>query len=173
MNRSQRTAYGVQRTARRPISLSAFLVALTAALPAQPRPDSTSARPVAIEAPAGSTRRSPAKSPGTAVLLSLLVPGGGQLYTRRWWQAALIAPTEVTLGCLTVREHLRARQALEAGNQKEYTRFRDRRTMLLWWTGATLVFSMAHAYVSAQMYDFDRQMTFSLGPTSAGVKLRI
>ncbi len=151
----------------------AILLALGTAAPAQPGPDSTSARPVAIEAPKDSARHTPAKSAGTAVLLSLLVPGGGQLYTRRWWQAALIAPVEVTLSFLTVREHLRAQEALEAGNQEEYTRFRDRRTTFLWWTGATVVFSMAHAYVSAQMYEFDRQMTFSLWPTGAGVKLGI
>ncbi|MEO0078361.1 MAG: DUF5683 domain-containing protein [candidate division WOR-3 bacterium] len=141
---------------------------------AQPQtPESTVARPQAVQAPASSMQRTPTKSPGTAVLLSLLIPGGGQLYTRRWWQAALIAPTEVTLGSLSFREHLRARAALAAGNEDEYVRHRDRRTVLLWWTGATLVFSMAHAYVSAQMYEFDRQMTFSLGPTSAGVRLGI
>ncbi len=135
--------------------------------------ESTTARPQAVQAPAVSTRRPPAKSPGTAVVLSLLIPGGGQLYTHRWWQAALIAPAEVTLAGLTVREHIRAREALAAGNEAEYIRLRDRRTVLLWWTGATVVFSMAHAYVSAQMYEFDRQMTFSLGPTSAGVRLGI
>ncbi len=139
---------------------------------AQPSPQEvTTARPQALQAPSDSVRQYPTKSPGKAVLLSLLVPGGGQLYTHRWWQAALIVPTEMTLGSLTIREHIRARDALAAGNSEDYIRFRDRRTVLLWWTGAVVVFSMAHAYVSAQMYGFDRQMEFTFAPLRAGVQV--
>lgn len=113
----------------------------------------------------------PAKSPGTAVLLSFLLPGGGQVYTGNWWKAALIAPAEVTLGYFTVREHLAASKSLglyrehrNSTDSTDYVQHRDRRTVLFWWTGAVVAFSMADAYVSAQMYGFDREMHLALGP---------
>jgi len=113
----------------------------------------------------------PAKSPGTAVLLSFLLPGAGQLYTGNWWKAAIIAPSEVTLGYFSIREHLAATDALRQGDSAAYVRHRDRRTALLWWTGAVIAFSMADAYVSAQMYGFDREMRLTLGPFGAGITM--
>jgi hypothetical protein len=113
----------------------------------------------------------PAKSTGTAVLLSFLLPGGGQVYTGNWWKAALIAPAEVTLGYFSVKEHLAATKAWNGGDTTGYVQRRDRRTALLWWTGAALAFSMADAYVSAQMYGFDREMRLTLGPMRAGIAM--
>ncbi|HTW90918.1 MAG TPA: DUF5683 domain-containing protein [bacterium] len=106
-----------------------------------------------------------AKSPGAAVLLSFLLPGGGQVYTGNWWKTTLIAPAEVTLGYLTVREHLLATQSLNKGDTADYSRYSSTRTALLWWTGAVIVFSMADAYVSAQMYGFDRETKLGLWPS--------
>jgi hypothetical protein len=120
----------------------------------------------------------PAKSTGTAVLLSFLLPGGGQVYTGNWWKAALIAPAEVTLGYFSVKEHLAASKSLERfqglGDSTDltaYVRHRDARTAFLWWTGAVVAFSMADAYVSAQMYGFDREMRLTLGPMRAGIAM--
>jgi hypothetical protein len=113
----------------------------------------------------------PAMSTGTAVLLSFLLPGGGQVYTGNWWKAALIAPAELTLGYFSVREHMAATKALNSADTTGYVLHRDRRTALLWWTGAVLAFSMADAYVSAQMYGFDREMRLALGPMRAGIAM--
>jgi len=120
----------------------------------------------------------PAKSTGTAVLLSFLLPGGGQVYTGNWWKAALIAPAEVTLGYFSVKEHVEASKSLkryqEQGDPADSTRYighRDARTALLWWTGAVVAFSMADAYVSAQMYGFDREVRLALGPMRAGIAM--
>jgi len=120
----------------------------------------------------------PAKSTGTAVLLSFLLPGGGQVCTGNWWKAALIAPAEVTLGYFSVKEHLAASKSLERFQElgdstdlTDYVRHRDARTAFLWWTGAVVAFSMADAYVSAQMYGFDREMRLTLGPMRAGIAM--
>lgn len=120
----------------------------------------------------------PAKSTGKAVLLSFVLPGGGQVYTGNWWKAALIAPAEVTLGFFSAREHVAASRSLERYHEQgdsidltDYVRHRDARTAFLWWTGAVLAFSMADAYVSAQMYGFDREMRFGLGPMRAGIAM--
>ena len=122
----------------------------------------------------------PAKSTGTAVLLSFLLPGGGQVYTGNWWKAALIAPAEVTLGYFSIKEHFTASDYLARfvlyhipSDSVNYERHRNARTALLWWTGAVLAFSMADAYVSAQMYGFDREMQLTLGPMRAGIAMEL
>lgn len=120
-----------------------------------------------VLAPAGE----PVKSPGRAVLLSFLVPGGGQVYTGHWWKAALIAPAELTLAYLSVRDHREAGAALKAGDTTRYRTLRDRRNSFLFFTGAVLAYSMADAWVSARMYRFDRQMEFSAGPGHLGVRV--
>ncbi len=135
-------------------------------------PDTLGTRPMPTDtAPADSVVRvyRPVKSPGTAVLLSLVLPGGGQVYTGTWWQAAIIAPAEVTLGYLSLRQHLSATESLNKGDTAGYTRYSNKRTVFLWWTGAVVAFSMADAYVSAQMYGFDREVRLTVGPGRAGI----
>lgn len=127
-------------------------------------PDSAPEQPKAVLA---------RKSPGKAVLLSALVPGGGQVYNGDWWKTLIIAPAELGLAYFAVQDHRSAGAALAAGDTSRYESLRDRRNALLWWTGAVVAFSMADAYVSAQMYAFDRQMTFALGPARVGVALGI
>jgi hypothetical protein len=70
-----------------------------------------------------------------------------------------------------VKEHLATSAALSAGDSTGYVRHRDARTAFLWWTGAVVAFSMADAYVSAQMYGFDREMRFTIGPMRAGIAM--
>lgn len=115
----------------------------------------------------------PVKSPGRAVVFSLLFPGGGQLYTGRYWKAAVIAGAELGLGYLSYQEHLRAKQAQAEADTAKYRYYRDRRTTFLWWTAATVVFSMADAYVSAQMFGFEQELRLDLGPDRFGVKVGI
>ncbi|MCL6465231.1 MAG: hypothetical protein K6T77_00575 [candidate division WOR-3 bacterium] len=113
------------------------------------------------------------KSPGRAVLYSLLLPGGGQIYTRNYWKAAIIAPAEVALGYLSYSEHMKAREGWARQDTVAYLQHRDRRNTFLWWTGAVVVFSMADAYVSAQMFGFDEEMRLSLGLNRVGIQLAI
>jgi len=142
-------------------------LALLVGLVLAQQPDSLKPQPV----PPDSTVESdtvrpyrPAKSPSKAVLLSFLLPGGGQVYTGNWWKAALIAPAEVTLGYFSLKY-------LTENDSANYARHRDARTALVWWTGAVIAFSMADAYVSAQMYGIDREMRLTIGPMRAGVAM--
>lgn len=115
----------------------------------------------------------PTKSPGRAVLLSFIIPGGGQLYTRNYWKAAIIAPAEIGLGYFAYQEHIRMRDALANQDSSGYYHHRDRRTAFLWWTAAVVVFSMADAYVSAQMFGFDEQLRLDLAPNRLGIQLAL
>ncbi len=137
------------------------------------RPDTVPTATAGEEAGSDSVSVLPTRSPGKAVLLSALIPGGGQVYTGHWWKAALVAPAEVTLGYLAVQEHIAATAALSDGREEDYETHRDRRATYLWWTGAVVAFSMADAYVSAQMYMFDRQMRLAVSPTQVGVLIGI
>jgi hypothetical protein len=116
--------------------------------------------------------------------LSLLVPGGGQVYTGHYWKAALFAPAEVGLAYLALRRNNLAREALDRGDTTAYRSHRDWRTTWLFWTGTVVVFSMADAYISAKMFGFNRETRFAagapggrahrragleLGPTRAGL----
>ena len=157
----------------RAVLFALFLFGLAVAQ--QPAPPDSAAKPVVADSARGAVKDSvpyrPARSTGTAVLLSFLLPGGGQVYTGNWWKAAFIAPAEVTLGYFVVKEHLATSAALGAGDSTGYVRHRDARTAFLWWTGAVVAFSMADAYVSAQMYGFDREVKFTIGPMRAGIAM--
>ncbi|MEO0004741.1 MAG: DUF5683 domain-containing protein [candidate division WOR-3 bacterium] len=113
------------------------------------------------------------KSPGRAVLLSLLIPGGGQVYTRNYWKAAIIAPAEMGLGYFAYKEHIKMKQALAVQDSSGYYQHRERRNTFLWWTAALVVFSMADAYVSAQMFGFDQEMRLDLAPNRLGIQLSL
>lgn len=115
----------------------------------------------------------PTRSPGRAVLFSLLLPGGGQVYTRNYWKAAIIAPAEIGLGALAYKEHLKMKQALAVQDSAGYDFHRDRRTTFLWWTAGVVVFSMADAYVSAQMFGFDQQMRLDFAFNRLGIQLTL
>ncbi len=118
-------------------------------------------------------RSLPEKSPGMAVLLSLLIPGGGQIYTQNYWKAVLIVPAEVGLGYFSYREHRLAQKALTAGDSVNCSRHQDRRNTFLFWTAGVIVFSMADAYVSAHMFGFDQQLRLSAGPGWLGVQMAV
>ena len=104
------------------------------------------------------------------MLLSFLLPGGGQVYTGKWWKALLIAPAEFGLGYASYRAHqnltaFQRNDAVIEQRRQEYARRREVRDVLLFLTGAVLAYSMGDAYVSAQMYGFDRETRLSVGPT--------
>lgn len=148
-------------------TVSCLLLVLSTA-PAQNTPAESSAAP----AP-DSLLPYPSRSPGKAVLLSFLIPAGGQIYTRNYWKVPLIAPAELALGYLTYREYSAARTALNHNDTSGYIRHRDRGTTFLFFTGAVIAFSMADAYVSAQLFGFNEQMRLSLSPDRLGVLIAI
>lgn len=99
------------------------------------------------------------KSSGKAMLYSTLLPGAGQYYTENYLKGVLMTTAWGTLGILSIREHLLARDALEQHNDNSYIKHRDQRNLWLWWTAAVWVFSIADAYVSSHMYKFREQET--------------
>ncbi len=95
------------------------------------------------------------KSPGLAMLLSAIIPGGGQFYTTNYLKGIVFTGTEVTLGYLAIKDHL---DYQETNNPA----FKNRRNNLLWWIGSVKLLSIADAYVSANMYKFKDMMKLTV-----------
>jgi hypothetical protein len=119
------------------------------------------------------------KNPTGALFRSVIVPGWGQFYNRKYIKAAVIAGVEVYL-INEVYTHwhkadLHEKHFTGAFDNPEYqaTEFAlyekelDRRGNATWFLAATIFLSMFDAYVDAQLSDFDqtdKAFGFYLGP---------
>ena len=95
------------------------------------------------------------KSPGLAMLLSAIIPGGGQFYTTNYLKGILFVGTEVTLSYFAIKDHL---DYQETNNLA----IKNRRNNLLWWIATVKLLSVADAYVSANMYKFKDMMKLTV-----------
>jgi hypothetical protein len=108
----------------------------------------------------------PHRYPLLAVGLSAVCPGGGQLYTQKYYRAALFAGAIGYLGYHWYDEDRQAnrifdRHTLAIGSadsaslyESYLARIDRRRTYQLWTIGVWL-FSLADAYIDAHMFRFD------------------
>jgi hypothetical protein len=112
------------------------------------------------------------KSPKGAMLRSLIVPGWGQLYNGKWFKALVAAGAEIGLVSNAVIQN---QYAVRSSTQLEREFYQDNRRLSLWWLGAVLLYSVADAYVDAQLYQFDESPGLSLYQhnESIGLSIRI
>lgn len=130
------------------------------------------------------------KSPTGALLRSVIFPGGGQFYNRKYIKGMLVFGTETTLLTLAavdwsrVNTHKRNFQntAYSYSDRlwefEQYQFYDDRRNLFLWITAGVIFLSMFDAYVDAQLYHFDqekvRDLSITLNPeVNGGTTLRI
>ncbi|HVP35357.1 MAG TPA: DUF5683 domain-containing protein [Terriglobales bacterium] len=110
------------------------------------------------------------KSPMGALYRSVVFPGWGQLYNRKYFKAGLAFGAEVTFLTLLAIEwkktddqkkifdSLPLSDPNKSYEYNLYTFYRNQRSFYLWSSLATIFISMFDAYVDAQLYDFDREM---------------
>ena len=126
------------------------------------------------------------KSPTTAMVASLVLPGLGQLYNEReFW--ALVAMGIETYLIRTIiveqRETNRLRAAVNATPDDPYLRalfviHRDDRIQATWLLGLAMLLSGVQSFVDAHLYDFDdTPLPLQIGPmpnggAAAGLRLR-
>jgi hypothetical protein len=116
------------------------------------------------------------KSPGTAVLLSALVPGAGQLYNESYWKVPIV----VGLGTYFIVELIRnnnlyieyrdayresVRDSPPTGDPqalrlREF--YKDERTKFGWYFLILYVANLVDAYVDAVLFDFEMSDDLSL-----------
>lgn len=99
------------------------------------------------------------KSPTGAMLRSIFVPGWGQLYNGKWFKAILVCGVEVGLVANAVYQN---QMAVQAVSQLDREWYQDNRNLSIWWLLATVLLSMADAYVDAHLYYFDESPDLSL-----------
>ncbi len=113
------------------------------------------------------------KNVSRAMLLSALIPGGGQFYNESYWKGGLVAAAEITLASFTVREQLLLGDVAEAWSGAErdsvYTVCRNRRNVFAFFTGAVIGYAVADAYVDAHMFGFRQAQRLSLEPAPMGL----
>ncbi|MDI6739597.1 MAG: DUF5683 domain-containing protein [Candidatus Edwardsbacteria bacterium] len=128
----------------------------------------------------------PHRYPLVSMACSAVFPGGGQLYTQKYFRAAAFAGTLGYLGYRYYKEDkLMNREfdlAVRTGNSNSpefilhaenyYAHYDNRRTFQWWFVGIWL-FSLADAYVDAHMFKFDERAEpkLSLQATPASLSL--
>ncbi|MDZ7724683.1 MAG: DUF5683 domain-containing protein [candidate division KSB1 bacterium] len=110
----------------------------------------------ALEADTDSSR---SKDPRGAMLRSAIVPGWGQFYNGKWLKGTIIAGAQVGLITNAVVLHQYMKQA-DSESERDF--YWDNRNLSLWWLGASVLYSMADAYVDAHLSDFDAGPELSL-----------
>lgn len=108
------------------------------------------------------------KSTTTAVLLSAVLPGAGQVYTERYWKIPIIWGFGVYFGSIWIKANNLYNDAAErytaslanGGSGDDYERYRrdfyrDERDRFAFYLAITYVLNLVDAYVGASLYEFD------------------
>lgn len=107
-------------------------------------------------------------SPTTAVLMTPLFPGWGQLYAENSWRAALAYGTQMYFWTNVISRDRQARRArdfagtFEAGdaNRTRYDNLAgelwEQMRDFAWWSGGVLLIVALDAYVGAHLFNFDQ-----------------
>ena len=102
------------------------------------------------------------KSPLTAVLLSAVVPGAGQIYTQSYWKAPVIWGITGWLiyGWIWNNNYYKQNQNyFRLTNDSRYINviqfYQDQRDLFAIYIGLTYLLNLVDAYVDAQLFDFN------------------
>ncbi len=136
----------------------------------------------------GVSAEGPGKKPTTALVLSMLVPGGGQAYNGKWLKALIVAGGEVAFLERLAYEYRmvsRFRSKVECarlwGNTADANRYESKlrhhkshRTDFIWWTSLYVVLSMVDAYVDAHLAGFNVSLQAPAeGEGAVGISLQV
>ena len=132
----------------------------------------------------------PRKSPGTAMLLSAILPGAGQFYNESYWKV----PVVLGFGIYFISswldnnrryEEYRDRYSADlATNPTGSVRllavrefYKDQRDSFTWYFVVLYFLNIADAYVDASLYDFtvggDLSVRFLPGPPATGAQVSV
>lgn len=105
-----------------------------------------------------------AKSPWIAGLLSLTVPGGGQLYNGSWAKFGTAVAIEGTLISMVLYHNKKSNDYYNKYentlDENYYTKYNNnyyKKQNDLWWLGITVFISTLDAFVDAHLYNFEME----------------
>lgn len=107
------------------------------------------------------------KSPLRAMLYSAVVPGGGQIYTEKYVNAALVIGIQALLVTEAIQDNNDkdkyqkridgSNSSLDIYNKQQRDKYQDEIRSDYWWIGTTLFLSIADAFVDAHLYNFNKE----------------
>ncbi|MBD3387023.1 hypothetical protein GF407_19120 [candidate division KSB1 bacterium] len=98
-------------------------------------------------------------SPGGAMWRSLVVPGWGQAYNKKWLKTGIFAAAEIGLAANAIVQN---QYKQKATNWAEEEYYRNNRSLSVWWLAGVILYSMGDAYVDAHLYHFDDEKSLTL-----------
>lgn len=116
------------------------------------------------------------KSPALATGLSLILPGGGQMYNGKWAKGFIFLGANATLGGTAAYYYIQYAQ------YKDFYGADDARTQealiyakrLTWFSAALYVYNIIDAYVDAHLSAFpDERLILEPDPEMPGVRLSV
>ncbi len=106
------------------------------------------------------------KSAITAMLLTTFIPGGGQFYTKRYLKGTIIGGAQSYIlykGLKTQFELNDVKRSLKESSgeflAERKTELLDLRREVAWWGALVWSIGILDAYVDAQLYDFESNIT--------------
>lgn len=108
-------------------------------------------------------------SPALAMWLSCAIPGGGQFYNRDYIKTIIIGGGEIAIIYTITWYHYQYDKARRDGDAAAKIFYEDNRNRWIWILAGTILYSMADAYVDAQLWDYEisRDLSFRLLPIPA------
>ncbi len=139
------------------IAISAIVLWGSAGLAQSIQSDSLETRTDSIFAK-DDTVKSSVKSPTGAMIRSLVIPGWGQFYNKKYFKAILVFGAE--FGLLANSIYLNQQcQASDTNDEREF--YINNRNLSNWWLLGVILLSMTDAFVDAHMSDFDENPDLS------------
>lgn len=98
------------------------------------------------------------KSAKTAMLLTSLIPGGGQFYTERYAKGAIIGGIQSYLIIDGVQTQIKLNRTPKENKQKR-EELSNKRRNIAWKMALVWSLGILDAYVDAQLYNFESDLT--------------
>ena len=98
------------------------------------------------------------------MLLTTIIPGGGQFYTERYLKGIIIGGAQSYLIYRGVQTQLRLNELgreinLSPEEQEEKQSLTGKRREIAWWMALVWTIGILDAYVDAQLYDFESNVS--------------
>ncbi|NWF90765.1 MAG: hypothetical protein HXY50_15065 [Ignavibacteriaceae bacterium] len=122
----------------------------------------------------------PSKSPWTAVLLSAVIPGAGQIYNESYFKAPIVWGISGWFVYNWIQNNSNYKDNsdlyLQTGDE-DYRRlrnfYRDQRDMFSIYLGLTYVLNLVDAYVDADLFDFTVEEDFLIHQPRMGIRFKL
>ncbi|MEO0293008.1 MAG: DUF5683 domain-containing protein [candidate division WOR-3 bacterium] len=110
------------------------------------------------------------KSTKTAMLLTTLIPGGGQFYTERYFKGLIIGGAQTYFLYREINTQIELNKIEKEINktielEQKRQKLLEERTQLTWWIALVWTIGILDAYIDAQLYNFESSFSLNCSGT--------